>query len=45
MADTRFLKEPYGYPVGSGYIGFVSWLNRMVIFSTETEYLEYIERN
>lgn len=39
------MNEPYGYSVGSGYMGYVSWLNRMILFSTEEEYLEYIERN
>lgn len=36
---------PYGYLTGSGYRGYVSWLNRMIMFATEGEYLEYIERN
>lgn len=33
----------YGYLVASGYKGYVPWLNRMVLFATEDEYLEYIK--
>lgn len=36
---------PYGYLIGSGYLGYVPWLNRMLEFSTEQDYLEYLERS
>ena len=39
------MKAPYGYLVGSGYKGYVPWLNRMILFATETEYIEYLERS
>lgn len=36
------MQEPYGYPVDSGYIGYVERYHRMMKFATEGEYLEYI---
>jgi hypothetical protein len=31
-----------GYPTQTGYMGYVPWKRRYILFSTETEYLEYI---
>ena len=36
------MQKPYGYPVSSGYLGWVEDLGRWVLFSTEAEYVEYI---
>lgn len=36
---------PYGYLIDCGYVGYVPWLNRKIIFATEEEYIEYLERN
>jgi hypothetical protein len=35
----------YGYLLGSCYLGYVEWLNRMIPFATEQEYLEYIKED
>ena len=35
-------KEPYGYPVDDGYMGYVAVYNKMMKFATEGEYREYI---
>lgn len=32
-----------GYFVPTGYMGFVPWLGRYILFATEQEYVEYIE--
>lgn len=32
---------PYGYPVASGYMGWVA--NRFMLFVTEKEYLEWLD--
>lgn len=37
--------KPYGYLVSNGYKGYVPWLNRMVLFATEDEYLDYIKED
>lgn len=31
-----------GYTTQAGYMGFVPWMGRYVLFSTEQEYAEYI---
>lgn len=32
-----------GYPVSSGYIGYVASENRYILFACENDYLEYME--
>ena len=32
-----------GYHVPDGYVGFVPWLSRWILFATEAEYREYLE--
>lgn len=34
-------KMPYGYPVNSGYEGWV--VDRFMLFATERDYLEFVE--
>lgn len=34
--------KPKGYYIGTGYMGWVPWYNRYMLFATENEYLEYI---
>lgn len=31
-----------GYYAPSGYMGYVPWLSRYILFATESEYIEYI---
>jgi len=44
LRDWR-IDMPYGYLLDSCYLGYVEWLNRMVPFSTEQEYLDYIKED
>lgn len=39
MSETH--EMPYGYPVNSGYEGWV--VNKFMLFATEQEYLEWVE--
>lgn len=32
-----------GYHVPDGYVGFVPWLSRWILFATEADYREYLE--
>lgn len=32
-----------GYHTNSGYMGFIPWLGRYIMFATEQEYHEYVE--
>lgn len=36
------MNKPKGYYIGSGYMGWVSWYAKYILFSTEEEYLDYI---
>lgn len=31
-----------GYPVLFGYMGYVPWLGKYLLFATEAEYAEYL---
>lgn len=31
-----------GYTITSGYMGYVPWLRRYMLFSTESEYREFL---
>lgn len=31
-----------GYPIASGWMGWVPWFNRYILFATEDEYYEYV---
>lgn len=31
-----------GYPVSFGYMGYVPWLNRYLLFATEADYRDYM---
>ena len=37
-------KEPYGYLVEDGFMGWVNWAHRYMLFCTEAEYIEYINQ-
>ena len=39
------MQAPYGYLTGYGYRGYVPWLNRMVSFPTEREYLDILKED
>lgn len=39
------MQSAKGFIVGSGYEGWVPWLNRYVLFPTEDEYLRYLKEN
>lgn len=45
LGNTSRKKEPYGYFVDSGYMGWVNWYHGFMLFATEAEYLEYIDEN
>ena len=32
-----------GYPIASGYMGWVPWYSTYMLFATEQEYYEYVE--
>jgi hypothetical protein len=36
-------KEFKGYLIGTGYLGWVPWYHRYMLFATEEEYYEYIK--
>ena len=31
-----------GYPIATGYMGWVPWYERYMLFATEAEYYEYV---
>lgn len=31
-----------GYPIATGYMGWVPWYERYMLFATEEEYYEYV---
>jgi hypothetical protein len=31
-----------GYPIDTGYMGYIPSQNRYILFATESEYIEYI---
>ena len=31
-----------GYYTAYGYMGYVPWLNKYILFATETEYIDYV---
>lgn len=31
-----------GYPIATGYMGWVPWYERYILFATEDEYYEYV---
>lgn len=33
-----------GYYTQSGYMGFVPWLNKYLLFVSETDYRDYVEQ-
>jgi hypothetical protein len=39
------MNAPYGYLTQGYYRGYVPWLNRMIQFATENEYLEYLKED
>lgn len=39
------MKTPYGYIVGSGYMGYVPSDEKWMLFASEEEYLEYISED
>lgn len=43
MLRTIEYREPYGYPVPDGYLGWVKRIGDFMLFSTEGDYLDYIE--
>lgn len=43
MLKYNNYQEPYGYPVSNGYLGWVERIGDFMLFSTETDYLDYIE--
>lgn len=34
---------PRGYLIATGYMGWVPWYNRYMLFATEKEYYDYIK--
>ena len=36
-------KKLKGYPIATGYMGYVPWYNTYMLFSTEEEYYDYVE--
>lgn len=44
MMKHNTYKEPYGYPVSNGYLGWVGRMRSFMLFETEVAYLEYIRR-
>ena len=34
-----------GYPIASGWMGWVPWYERYMLFTTEQEYYDYVDDN
>lgn len=37
------MDTPKGYYIGTGYMGWVPWYNKYILFATEEEYYEYFK--
>ena len=35
--------KPKGYLIGTGYMSWVPWYSRYILFATEEDYLDYID--
>ena len=34
-----------GYPIATGYMGWIPWYNTYMLFATEQEYYDYVDDN